>query len=101
MDSSLPDNPDEVISTSSAMVETIELLWLLSMRSLAHLLFCPDGLWVIGGPSTVGHWSENCSRETDFVDPYKQDEYMALMDKFQEEKIPLAVAVVDMDWYVS
>jgi alpha-glucosidase (family GH31 glycosyl hydrolase) len=31
-------------------------------------------------------------------DPYKQDEYMALMDKFQEEKIPLAVAVVDMDW---
>jgi hypothetical protein len=33
-------------------------------------------------------------------DPYKQDEYMALMDKFQEEKIPLAVAVVDMDWYV-
>jgi hypothetical protein len=26
---------------------------------------------------------------------------MALMDKFQEEKIPLAVAVVDMDWYVS
>ena len=40
-------------------------------------------------------------RKADFVDPYKQDEYMALMDKFQEEKIPLAVAVVDMDWYVS
>ncbi|KAL4988106.1 glycosyl hydrolases family 31-domain-containing protein [Aspergillus falconensis] len=33
---------------------------------------------------------------------YHQDEYVALMDKFQEYEIPLSVAVVDMDWhYVS
>jgi hypothetical protein len=53
MDGSLPDNRDEVISTSFATVETIELLWLRSMRYQAHLLFCPGGLWAIGGPSTV------------------------------------------------
>lgn len=34
------------------------------------------------------------------VDPYTQDEYIALMDRFKEEKIPLSVAVIDMDWSV-
>ncbi|KAL4813281.1 glycosyl hydrolases family 31-domain-containing protein [Aspergillus spinulosporus] len=33
---------------------------------------------------------------------YHQDEYVALMDKFQKHSIPLSVAVLDMDWhYVS
>ncbi|KAK7983517.1 hypothetical protein PG989_010919 [Apiospora arundinis] len=30
---------------------------------------------------------------------YTQDEYLALMDKFQENEIPMSVAVVDMDWH--
>ena len=71
--------------------------------------------YAVSGPPPVlprwslgNWWSKYCRslmlglyRKADFVDPYKQDEYMALMDKFQEEKIPLSVAVVDMDWYVS
>ncbi|KAL4950651.1 glycosyl hydrolases family 31-domain-containing protein [Aspergillus filifer] len=33
---------------------------------------------------------------------YHQNEYVALMDKFQSHKIPMSVAVLDMDWhYVS
>jgi hypothetical protein len=32
---------------------------------------------------------------------YKADEYLALLDKFQEEEIPLAVAVLDMDWHLT
>jgi alpha-glucosidase (family GH31 glycosyl hydrolase) len=31
---------------------------------------------------------------------YRADEYLALMDRFQEEKIPLSVAVLDMDWHL-
>ncbi|KAL3474040.1 glycosyl hydrolases family 31-domain-containing protein [Aspergillus californicus] len=31
---------------------------------------------------------------------YHQDEYVALMDKFQTEGIPLSVAVLDMDWHL-
>ncbi len=30
---------------------------------------------------------------------YSQDEYLALMDKFKEEEIPITVATVDMDWH--
>ena len=56
MAGSLPDSLDEVISTSFATVETIELLWQHSTRFLAHLLFCPGGLWAIGGPNTVSPW---------------------------------------------
>lgn len=55
MDGSLPDNLDEVIFTSSAMVETTELLWLRSTQYPVHLLFCPGGHWGTGGPSTAGH----------------------------------------------
>jgi len=32
------------------------------------------------------------------TDPYTADGYLALMDKFKEEQIPLAVSVLDMDW---
>ncbi|ORX39568.1 putative alpha-xylosidase [Kockovaella imperatae] len=32
--------------------------------------------------------------------PYSQDEYIGLMDRFKDEKIPLSVAVIDMDWHV-
>lgn len=31
---------------------------------------------------------------------YRQDEYIALMDKFYDHEIPLSVAVVDMDWHL-
>lgn len=30
---------------------------------------------------------------------YTQDEYEALMNRFEEEKIPITVATVDMDWH--
>ncbi len=30
---------------------------------------------------------------------YSQDEYLGLMDRFEEEGIPLTVATVDMDWH--
>jgi alpha-glucosidase (family GH31 glycosyl hydrolase) len=30
---------------------------------------------------------------------YTQDEYLALQDRFREEKIPIAVAVLDMGWH--
>ena len=31
---------------------------------------------------------------------YSDKEYLALMDRFEEEKIPFSVAVLDMDWHV-
>lgn len=31
---------------------------------------------------------------------YKQDEYLALMDKFAENDIPFTVATIDMDWHL-
>ena len=30
---------------------------------------------------------------------YSQDEYLALMDRFKDEEIPITVATVDMDWH--
>ena len=33
--------------------------------------------------------------------PYTSAEYLALMDRFAEEKIPLSVAVIDMDWHLT
>ena len=30
---------------------------------------------------------------------YTQEEYLALMDKFKEEEVPITVATVDMDWH--
>ena len=30
---------------------------------------------------------------------YTDKEYMALLDRFMEEKVPLSVAVIDMDWH--
>ncbi len=32
---------------------------------------------------------------------YTQEEYLELMDKFKEENIPMAVAVIDMDWHIT
>ena len=32
--------------------------------------------------------------------PYSEESYLALMDKFETKKIPLSVAVIDMDWHV-
>ncbi|KAG5754307.1 hypothetical protein H9Q70_003058 [Fusarium xylarioides] len=31
--------------------------------------------------------------------PYTDEEYLKLMDKFEAEKVPLSVAVIDMDWH--
>lgn len=33
--------------------------------------------------------------------PYSQEEYRNLMRKFEEERIPLSVAVLDMDWHLT
>ncbi|MFC4651749.1 TIM-barrel domain-containing protein [Lactococcus nasutitermitis] len=30
---------------------------------------------------------------------YSQESYLALMDKFQDKKVPLSVSVIDMDWH--
>lgn len=32
--------------------------------------------------------------------PYTDQEYLALMDRFAEERIPLSVSVIDMDWHL-
>lgn len=32
---------------------------------------------------------------------YTQEEYLSLMDRFKEEKIPVTVATVDMDWHYT
>ena len=32
--------------------------------------------------------------------PYDETEYLALMDRFAAERIPLSVAVIDMDWHL-
>jgi alpha-glucosidase (family GH31 glycosyl hydrolase) len=32
--------------------------------------------------------------------PYTADQYLALMDRFRDEGIPLSVAVIDMDWHL-
>lgn len=33
--------------------------------------------------------------------PYSEQSYLALMDRFERENIPLSVAVVDMDWHLT
>ncbi len=32
---------------------------------------------------------------------YSEESYLSLMDRFEEEKIPLSVAVIDMDWHIT
>ncbi|WP_026495796.1 glycoside hydrolase family 31 protein [Butyrivibrio sp. WCD3002] len=32
---------------------------------------------------------------------YTEESYLALMDKFEEEKVPISVAVIDMDWHIT
>ncbi|MEE1619641.1 TIM-barrel domain-containing protein [Brachybacterium sp. J153] len=32
---------------------------------------------------------------------YDEDSYLALMDRFRDERIPLSVAVIDMDWHLT
>lgn len=32
--------------------------------------------------------------------PYSEPEYMALMDRFSSEGVPLSVAVIDIDWHI-
>lgn len=33
--------------------------------------------------------------------PYTQQEYLALMDRFESERLPFSVAVLDMDWHLT
>ena len=40
----------------------------------------------------LGNWWSRYHR-------YSADEYLALMDRFDEERIPFSVAVLDMDWH--
>jgi hypothetical protein len=33
--------------------------------------------------------------------PYRQDEYLELMQEFRDHGVPLSVAIVDMDWHIT
>ncbi len=33
--------------------------------------------------------------------PYTQAQYLALMDRFHKENVPMSVAVIDMDWHLT
>lgn len=33
--------------------------------------------------------------------PYTEEQYLSLMDRFAADKIPLSVAVIDMDWHIT
>lgn len=41
----------------------------------------------------LGNWWSRFHR-------YSQDSYLALMDRFRAERVPLSVAVLDMDWHL-
>ncbi len=43
---------------------------------------------------SLGNWWSRYHR-------YSADEYLALMDRFRAEGIPISVAVIDMDWHVT
>lgn len=43
---------------------------------------------------TLGNWWSR-------YHAYTEAEYLALMDRFAEKRVPLAVAVVDMDWHIT
>ncbi|MCR5500647.1 MAG: glycoside hydrolase family 31 protein [Acetatifactor sp.] len=42
----------------------------------------------------LGNWWSRYHR-------YTEEEYTDLLDRFEEEKIPLSVAVIDMDWHLT
>ncbi len=42
----------------------------------------------------LGNWWSRYHR-------YDEEEYLALMDEFEKRKIPLSVAMVDMDWHLT
>ncbi len=42
----------------------------------------------------LGNWWSRYHR-------YTEEEYTELLDRFEEEKIPLSVAVIDMDWHLT
>lgn len=52
--------------------------------------------WALGN-----WWSRYCECRLSHmltVDKYSGEEYLKLMDRFKSEKIPLSVAVLDIDW---
>jgi alpha-glucosidase (family GH31 glycosyl hydrolase) len=57
-----------------------------------------DALYAVSGRQPVlprwalGNWWSRYHR-------YSADEYLALMDRFDEEGVPFSVAVLDMDWH--
>ncbi|OFK57024.1 hypothetical protein HMPREF2811_06815 [Globicatella sp. HMSC072A10] len=58
-----------------------------------------DDFYQLTGPQpklpryTLGNWWSRYY-------PYSEDSYVALMDRFQDEKIPFSVSVIDMDWHL-
>ena len=58
-----------------------------------------DALYRLTGPQplvprfALGNWWSR-------YHAYTADEYLALMDRFAEHRVPLSVAVLDMDWHV-
>lgn len=58
-----------------------------------------DFLLITGRPPllprwALGNWWSRYHR-------YTQEEYLALMDEFARRKIPLSVAMIDMDWHIT
>ena len=56
-------------------------------------------LYTLTGPPpllprhTLGNWWSR-------YHPYTAEEYVALVDRFRDERVPLSVAVIDMDWHL-
>lgn len=60
---------------------------------------CIQAFYAVSGPTPLlprwalgNWWSRNHA--------YSADSYLELVDKFKEEKIPLSVGVLDMDWHL-
>lgn len=52
--------------------------------------------WALGN-----WWSRYCELDlgqANELDPYSAEGYSELMERFKQEKVPLSVAVLDMDW---
>lgn len=61
---------------------------------------CLRDFYRLSGPApllprwALGNWWSRFFR-------YSEESYLALMEKFAEKKVPLSVAVIDMDWHLT
>lgn len=63
-------------------------------------LGCLGDFYALSGPTpllprfALGNWWSR-------YHPYTQETYRALMERFQQEGVPLSVSVIDMDWHLT